>query len=94
MKLIREMCSNGNATALSELLSKNTALPQLDIPDSNGETPLFLAVKYSHSDIVKVLLKHNCAVNIQDAHKNYPIHIACRNSNVKMGKLSEFDEMN
>src|SRR5690554_2679531 len=55
--------------------------------DSLGETPLFAAVRYSHAELVKRILSDESGAstaNVPNAEGSYPIHIACKNSNVKV----------
>lgn len=58
--------------------------------DSLGETPLFAAVRYSHVELVKRILSVESGAstaNVPNAEGSYPIHIACKNSNVKVVQL-------
>ncbi len=52
---------------------------RVNVEDSEGNTPLLLATKWGHYDIVQLLLAHRADVNKPDTHGNTPLIIAARN---------------
>ena len=46
--------------------------------DSNGETPLFAAVKYKHKELVKWLMKNGAAVDMKNRQELTPLDIVRR----------------
>ena len=56
--------------------------------DINGITPLHLACKAGHIDIVKQILKHNpCTVLPLDGHEQNPLHYAARTNQLEIIKF-------
>lgn len=70
-----------------------------DILDSNGDSPLSLAVKSNHVSIVKMLLEYGANIEHQNRQLNRPIHQATMNGNEEMLILllshgAQFDRVN
>lgn len=59
-----------------DLLAKNGA--QLNLKDSDGKTPLHLAVENSYEKIVVRLIANGADINIADASGSKPIDIATK----------------
>lgn len=61
-------------SSLSQLLARGA---KVDIQNTKGQTALYVAVKNGHYDIVKLLLKAQCDVNLREyEHGESPLHIA------------------
>jgi hypothetical protein len=54
--------------------------------DENGNTPLFLASKYEHLEIVKELIKNSADVNIQNKDGHTPLLFASLKGNLEIVK--------
>lgn len=85
---MEEVCREGNLKEFNKLLTDydNT---DLSINDKYGEgTPLHIACKYGHIEIVKLLLEKE----IIDVNKNAPLCIACKNGHIQIVELLLLDD--
>jgi ankyrin repeat protein len=49
----------------------------INLQDESGQTPLNIAAKLGHLQIVQYLLKKDCLINLCDNDENTPLHNAC-----------------
>ena len=49
----------------------------VNVVDGNGDTPLMLATRNGHTDIVKLLVEYQADMNKQDKFGNTPLINAC-----------------
>ena len=60
----------------------------INVHDSDGDTPIHLAVRKNHIDIVKfILLNFTCNVNIPNKKGEFLLHIACTANSLEMIKI-------
>ncbi|XP_060062636.1 putative ankyrin repeat protein RF_0381 [Ylistrum balloti] len=52
----------------------------VDWKDNMGRTPLFTACEADDIEMVSLLVRHNCDVNIQTVDGDCPIRVTCRNA--------------
>jgi ankyrin repeat protein len=58
-------------------------------PCVDGPTPLFIAIKQRHLDIVQLLLEHGAAVDQAWGKGFQPLHAAVEGGNVEVKRKSE-----
>ena len=58
----------------------------INFKDNTNITPLVLATKYNHTEIIKLLLKNKAQVNVKDEYMS-PLVFAIRNNNIEIVKL-------
>ena len=74
MSELHKACERGDSIQVTFLLSSENINSQ----NRDGETPLYIASKYSDLNTVKVLTsRKECNFNITDGQGNTPLHIAC-----------------
>eukprot|EP01012_Entosiphon_sulcatum_P033590 TRINITY_DN42526_c0_g1_i1.p1 TRINITY_DN42526_c0_g1~~TRINITY_DN42526_c0_g1_i1.p1 ORF type:complete len:200 (+),score=27.03 TRINITY_DN42526_c0_g1_i1:110-709(+) len=56
-------------------------------PEFGGATPILLATKLNHVQIVQTLLRHNADPNIPDSQGFTPLHVAAREGREDVAKL-------
>jgi len=66
----------GYADVLTEILSKNKALDYINVQDEEKNTPLHLASKNGHTEVVQILISHGANVNIKNKDNFPPINFA------------------
>lgn len=49
-----------------------------EIQDTNGKTPLFIAVEYDKPALVEILLDSKCNVNVRGPGQSTPVHLAAK----------------
>lgn len=87
---------SGDGTALSglavkynkdlvEYLLKKNANP--NIPDANGVTPLFWAVKFGNKELTEILLKYKADKTIKDSQGMTPFEYALQTNNKEIINL-------
>nr|XP_022319766.1 transient receptor potential cation channel subfamily A member 1-like isoform X2 [Crassostrea virginica] len=76
---------NDNSVALETLYHASDS--ELNEQDSEGQTPLLLAVKEGHYNIVKVLLSWGADIAIRDKNLCSVIHIAARKGCINIIKI-------
>ena len=80
-----------NRTSIIEFLLKRGA--RIDIYDQEGRSILYIPIKYSYNDIIKLLLIYNKSnigvslVDVKDKHENIPLHYALFFKNIYAIKL-------
>lgn len=52
----------------------------IDAKDRRGETPLHYALRNNRIDLVRLLINRGCNVNVSTKNREFPINIACSNS--------------
>jgi len=79
-------CEFWELEATRFLLSKGADIEGLD---EGGSTPLLLAAKADHCEIVGFLLKEGASVNVKSAYYNWrsPLHFAVEQDNLELVKL-------
>lgn len=78
-------CAKGNLLLVKFLLSLRECC--VDPLRKNGETPLFIAIKYNRTDIAELLISRGANIHLQDKKKWTMAHWACRNGNAKILSL-------
>ena len=58
-----------------------------NIQDVDGSTPLHIATRYGHPDVVELLLEYGADPNVKDNKGKTPLHIAAINNHVEVAKL-------
>lgn len=71
---------SGSRTCVEYLLSQGATV---DVKDKNSETPLFLAVRNGHKDIIEVLLERGANPEISDACGVKLVNSICDSSRAK-----------
>ncbi|WP_371223210.1 ankyrin repeat domain-containing protein [Orientia tsutsugamushi] len=74
--LLHDAAQQGNLEAVKRLLDKEKI--SVDCQNNSGNTPLHLAVRNYHTDVIEALLAHGANVNLQDRHYNTALHYAIR----------------
>lgn len=70
---------NSSVRCLLVLMGKG--LEELDPPDTNGDTPLHLAVKNNSTIIAKSLIELGCDIEFKDGAQRTPLMNACLKGN-------------
>ncbi|SPR10066.1 ankyrin repeat domain-containing protein [Orientia tsutsugamushi] len=83
--LLHEAAQQGNLEAVKRLLDEEKI--SVDCQNNSGNTPLYLAVRNCHKDVVEVLLAHGANVNLQDRHYNTALHYAIRTRDLTIATL-------
>jgi ankyrin repeat protein len=76
---------SGNQTELANLLAKNHSL--LNIRDAEGETPLHLASREGHLNLVEYLLSQGAKISSKNTQGETPLHHAAFNDQLDIVKL-------
>ncbi len=63
----------------------------LDIQNSNYQTALHLAVERQHTQIVRLLVRHGCRLDVQDKDGDTALHEALRHHTLK--QLKQLQDM-
>lgn len=81
MANIFNYCQNGNIEQVQLLLNQGIAINQrIHDHTRTGRTPLYVASKYGHVNIVQLLIQHGADINIQTLdERSTPLHIAIKN---------------
>ncbi|OMJ76277.1 hypothetical protein SteCoe_24372 [Stentor coeruleus] len=79
---IHVSCKYGKVEFTQTLLS--LYYPCLEIKDSNGDTPLSIACRYNHTNIVFFLLEHGASVFCINKDHYTPLHYASSHGNSKL----------
>mmetsp|Transcript_37449 Transcript_37449/g.83334 ORF Transcript_37449/g.83334 Transcript_37449/m.83334 type:complete len:429 (-) Transcript_37449:478-1764(-) len=81
-----KFAQDGKAVELRELLTSG-AVTSLRVVDSQGRTPMNLAVTEEHMEVIKVLLAHDPAVlDLPDSCGDTPLHCAVDGSSMEVLK--------
>ena len=83
-----QACADGDLSTLKDLISKCGPNPiDLEVKDSSGLTPLHLACKHGHLNIVHYLIKEqNCSPEATAPNGRTPLHLACKNGHLHIAK--------
>lgn len=84
-KTIQESFKMPNISKVKTLLKKEPGF--LKVTDSNGRTPLHLAVQFHKPEIVKLLLASGAEVNAGDVKGLTPLHLAAAGGSVEITNL-------
>eukprot|EP00931_Biecheleriopsis_adriatica_P025900 TRINITY_DN15811_c0_g1_i2.p1 TRINITY_DN15811_c0_g1~~TRINITY_DN15811_c0_g1_i2.p1 ORF type:complete len:973 (-),score=125.92 TRINITY_DN15811_c0_g1_i2:366-2930(-) len=86
--MLRAAAGKGDLSHVQELIK---AKAEVDSPDSNGRTALWIASVAGHSKITKCLLQAKADANVEDCLHFTPWEIALRHNNLKiMKRLCKF----
>lgn len=77
-----------NVKIIKELLKRGA---NVDLLNSDNQTPLYLAVLFESLDAVKELLAHNANTNYTDINGNHILFIAELRRNPKLNKILEIE---
>ena len=71
--LIHDAAASGDQALLAQALELNQ---RLDTPNSEGLTPLHIAIKTRNNEILSQLCRHGASINLADysAKRNFPLH--------------------
>ena len=73
---IHEAAEQGDLATVTALVSATPRL--IGAKDEAGETPLHLAARAGHKEIVEFLLTRKADVNVRDNDGDTPLHLAAR----------------
>ena len=79
-KQLRNAVKDGKYNKTKYLIEHGAELNNTD--DSLGETVLFLAVRFHHVNIIKLLLKKGADINAKDVDNYTPLHLAIYKNNI------------
>jgi ankyrin repeat protein len=87
-KKLIQAAKNGNFAECQRLLTQH----QMDVNAKDddheiGWSPLLLAARSGHLDLVRLLLKHGAEVNAKSKSEQTPLHGACWNGHASVAKL-------
>lgn len=77
---IHEAAAANDLEALRSILDDSPG--SIDMPDSAGLTPLYIAATVGHTDVVRELLARNADFTIGDADSSLPIHLAAAGGHI------------
>ncbi|KAG2459833.1 CTTB2 protein, partial [Polypterus senegalus] len=83
--LLHQAATQGNVTLLSMLLNEDRNY--ISHLDEDGNSALYSAAKYGHTDCVKLLLTTGACVNISNKNGFTPLHIAAANGHFRCTDL-------
>jgi ankyrin repeat protein len=61
----------------------------INVTSANGQTPLYFACAWGHTEIVKLLLDNGAVINITNEYGFTLLGIACKNGNKDIVNLLE-----
>lgn len=79
-----------NAAALGQYsMLENLIRPgvDVDLKSESGETPLILATRNGHTEVVRLLLTHSAEINIQSQQGNFPLYLAAEAGDLNLIQL-------
>ncbi|MCV9930373.1 ankyrin repeat domain-containing protein [Flavobacterium sp. LS1R49] len=73
----------------SDIIIKNLIKlgSNINIKDSNGNTPVIYAANYNCPNNIKTLIKYNADLSLYNIDLNTPLHIACSGNNIIIAKI-------
>ena len=69
---------DGDAAKVNTLLSTQAAQSLINLQDTNGATPLFMAAEKGHEAVTKELIAARCNMDLQEKHDHTALHMAAR----------------
>ena len=75
---------NGDLEIVKRLVERDA---DIDVPDKLQLSPLLLAIKYNHSDVVEYLLSECSYLDAVDLNSNNALHIAAQQGNCDIANL-------
>jgi ankyrin repeat protein len=72
-----------NADGLHKVYMSQRETPNLNARSKDGETPLFIAAKFGHVNIIQYLIDAKEGVNIPNNSGKTPLHVAVENNHVE-----------
>jgi ankyrin repeat protein len=76
---------DGDAAKVNTLLSTQAAQSLINLQDTNGATPLFMAAEKGHEAVTKELIAARCNMHLQEKHDHTALHIAARSGHEAVG---------
>jgi len=58
----------------------------INVRNSNGDSPLHIACRHNNFEIVNCLLYHGADINVKNNFRKSPLSIACENKSVKIAR--------
>ena len=81
-----QVCLDGDLLTLKNLITEQGLNPS-DVKDVSGLTPLHLACKHGHLDIIQYLIKEqNCDPESTTPNGRTPLHLACKSGHLRIVK--------
>lgn len=79
MNTIFNYCQSGNLEEIIKLITQGININQRENYGRTGRTPLYVASKFGHLDIVRYLIDQGADINIQTIDEfSTPLHIAIK----------------
>jgi len=87
-KQLLSACEKGNIKEVIQLLHEQDLDPNCGDPENYGRTPLYLACKNGHIEIVKLLLSDTRVdINKANGYGQTPLFLACQEGHIDIVEL-------